>query len=294
MTAMLHGLVTEIAEDLRAGLTSSAEDDQGTDLVATLSSRGLLDRPGLVSLLLRFAEEEQVEASRRSGTSRRESPPLQGLISNEDPAIAAAAMALILARGRRKDRFGQLRLDFDDLAPEDACAIVYAVAAAIAPADSALVSAMADSAGAVVQRHDPSRSLDALGSDLTAALDSSGRLSDEFIGSAAEERDIALLVHGLARRAGLGFAEVAEDIYSRDDREIALLLRMAAVSRDCAAIIVSSLCDVLSCPDPEQAIDHFDGLKPQEVETARAWRNLPADYRISLLSLGKVDGQRPL
>ena len=40
-------------------------------------------------------------------------------------------MALILARGRRRDRFGQCLLHFDDLPREEAVALVHLVCAAL-------------------------------------------------------------------------------------------------------------------------------------------------------------------
>ena len=75
MTAMLHSLVGDIADELRAALPSSmaaANDDRNLALVATLSSARLLDRPALVRLLLRRADEERIAtaANARSGVAR--------------------------------------------------------------------------------------------------------------------------------------------------------------------------------------------------------------------------------
>src|SRR5512144_1278597 len=63
MTAMLHCLVGDIADELRAalpGLATPANDEGNLALIELLSSSGLLDRAGLVRLLLRRADEERI------------------------------------------------------------------------------------------------------------------------------------------------------------------------------------------------------------------------------------------
>src|SRR5688500_14840875 len=63
MTAMLHALVADVADELRAMLpaeSAAANDDDNADLVAELSACGLLDQPQLVELLLARADEEQI------------------------------------------------------------------------------------------------------------------------------------------------------------------------------------------------------------------------------------------
>ena len=59
MTAMLHCLVGDIADEIRSALPSgatAANDDGNIGLVETLSAACLLDRPALVRLLLRRAD----------------------------------------------------------------------------------------------------------------------------------------------------------------------------------------------------------------------------------------------
>ena len=84
------------------------------------------------------------------------------LVADADSAVAEAAMALTLARGRRRDRFERLGAEFDDVAAEDAVALVYAVAAAlrhglVEDSDEALVAA----SQALLARHDEGRRLEA-------------------------------------------------------------------------------------------------------------------------------------
>src|SRR5947208_10704870 len=63
MTAMLHCLIGDIADELRAALPNiamPANDEGNLALVDLLSSAGLLNRGGLVRLLLRRADEERI------------------------------------------------------------------------------------------------------------------------------------------------------------------------------------------------------------------------------------------
>src|SRR6478752_4012437 len=134
MTAMLHCLVSDVADAVRAALPSgriAANDEGDAALVEALTASGLLDEPGLMALLLRRADEERIATAARARSGRREARVLQGLVSHDYGAVAAAAMALILGRGRRRDRFGQCLVAFDDLSKHSAETIAYAVAAAL-------------------------------------------------------------------------------------------------------------------------------------------------------------------
>src|SRR3954453_16117559 len=126
MTAMLHCLVGDIADEIRAAMpagTAAANDGDNLNLIETLSGARLLDRAALVRLLLRRADEERIATRARARRGRREARVLQGLVSHTDGAVSAAAMALILARGKRRDRFGQCLIHFDDLLPAEAAAL---------------------------------------------------------------------------------------------------------------------------------------------------------------------------
>ena len=134
MTAMLHCLISDIADEIRAllpSLPTAANDQSNLTLIDTLVSTRVADRAGLVRLLLRRADEERIATGAKARIGRREARVIQGLVSHSDGAVAAAAMALIIARGRRRDRFGQCLLHFDDLPNDEAAALVYAVAAAL-------------------------------------------------------------------------------------------------------------------------------------------------------------------
>src|SRR5436190_7329792 len=87
MTAMLHCLVGDIADELRAALpniATPANDEGNLALIDLLSGAGLLDRAGLVRLLLRRADEERIATAARSRSGRREERVVQGLVSHSD------------------------------------------------------------------------------------------------------------------------------------------------------------------------------------------------------------------
>src|SRR5437868_747356 len=134
MTAMLHCLVGDIADELRADLPkgwSAANDQSNLELIERLTTARLLDEPALMALLLRRADEERIANGAKARSGRHDARILQGLVSHDNGAISAAAMALILARGRRRDRFGQCLVAFDDLTPASARTLVQTVAAVL-------------------------------------------------------------------------------------------------------------------------------------------------------------------
>src|SRR4051794_13109903 len=189
MTAMLHCLVGDVADEIRALLPkgwAAANDQSNLDVVDALTSARLLDEPVLMALLLRRADEERIASGARARTGRHDARVLQGLVSHESGAISAAAMSLILARGRRRDRFGQCLIMFDDLLPRSAATLAYSVAAAIRPELAARGAAAADraldeAARQLLAAHHPARGIDALTAELARLLDEDGRLDDEMI-----------------------------------------------------------------------------------------------------------------
>ena len=297
MTAMLSDLVAMVSDEFTALLPDAEPaNDDGDQLLDRLWGAGLLDTPELLQLLLRRAEDERIAAGIRSMSASKSTRFLQSLVSDEDPDVSAAAMALILARGRRRDRFDGPRLTFDDLPAESAVALVYAVAAALrADLSKRLGAAEADerlsrAARALVSGHDEGNRLEARLFELVHALDRAGRLDDRLIGSAVEEAEVALLVEALARRAGIGF-DCAWAHFTGGGGRLALLLRVAGVSRDLAGEIVAYSSEVVGS-DAETEIREFDGLDEDEVEQARTWLRLDPAYRSAIRALGDGNGER--
>ena len=211
MTAMLHCLVGDIAGEIRAALPVGwvgANDDEAV-IVDAMTRAGLLDDPELLALLLRRADEERIATAARARSGKREARVIQGLVSHHEGTASAAAMALILARGRRRDRFGQCLLGFDDLSAELSGHLVHAVAAALRrDIASTQGSAAADTelsiaASNLLARHEPSRGIEALTATLVAQLDEADGLTDELLLAAAQEGEVGFLSEALGRRAGI-------------------------------------------------------------------------------------------
>lgn len=287
MAAMLRSLVAGIADELISALPPilSAQADRLRDgLYRKLRRSGLLEREGVASLLLRRADEQQL-----AGHANQGELTLTGLIANDDPAIAQAAMALALARGRRRDRFARLGAEFDDLLAEDAVALAYAVAAAILDgleeeeAEQPLILA----AQALLARHDEGRRLEASVAALARALEAAGLADDAMVEKLANSRDAALLVGLLSRRAGIDLAD-GWSLFTGGDAM--LLARLAGCERSTAAQILAAFEPMSGARAAERFIDRFDALADDSVEQRRRWLRLDAHYRSAREALEQARG----
>lgn len=294
MTAMLHCLVGDIADELRAALPSgvaAANDDRNLALVETLSAARLLDRALLMRMLLRRADEERISTAAKARSGRRDARVLQGLVSHDSGAISAAAMSLILARGRRRDRFGQCLLHFDDLPPDEATALAQIIAAALreglvglqrsADRDALLAAAVDE----LLARYDRANGIEELTAVLVDLLEDEGQLSDELVVSAAMEGEITFVAQALARRSGLAGEVATDELLSGSERRVMTLLRVAGVRRELAARLLAGIGDLLGMADPGRAITTFDGMTDEEVESARHWLAADIAYRSAVARL---------
>lgn len=298
MTAMLHCLVGDIASELRAGLppgwTGANDDEAG--VVEALTRAGLLDEAELVALLLRRADEERIGSAARARLGRRDARVLQGLVSHENGGVSAAAMALIIARGRRRDRFGQCLLGFDDLPQQTAERLVHAVAAALrrdvaAGRDGAAVdNELNAAASALLSRHDRSRSIEALTRALIALLEECGGLDDELLLGFAHEGEVGLLGEALGRRAGIGAGLALDELLSGDAARVMRLLGVARFTREVSAGILASIGDLLGIEDAGSAIVMFDRMSAEELQAAESWLRAAPSYRAALQALGAANG----
>src|SRR5437764_7816133 len=266
MTAMLHCLVGDIADEIRAVLPNAAvaaNDEGNLAIVTVLQSAGLLDRLGLVQRLLRRADEERIATGARARIGRRDARVVQGLVSHGDGAVAAAAMALIIARGRRRDRFGQCLLHFDDLPRDEARILVQSIAAAlrgelVKRAGTAESDRLLSNAGVQLSAsHDPGSSLENLTGTLVRLLDEEGGLDDELIGAAGIEGEMNFVGHALARRSGISGETALDELLSGDSNRVMALLRMGAVGRETAAGLLAGIGDLIGIADAGQAIARF-------------------------------------
>src|SRR6185436_9301361 len=294
MTAMLHCLLGDIADEIRAALPSglaAANDEGNLALVERLSRARLLDRSVLVRMLLRRADEERITTAARARSGRREARVLQGLVSHDSGAISAAAMALILARGRRRDRFGQCLLQFDDLPPDEAAALAQIVAAAlrrdlvglgdISDRDQLLAAAVEE----LMARYDRANGFEELMAVLVDLLEDEGLLSDELIVSAAMEGEMTFVAQALARRSGLRGEIATDELLSASEERVMTLLRLAGVRRELGAGLLAGIGDLLGLTDPGGAIAAFDALGDAELDDARSWLGADPAYRHAVGSL---------
>ncbi|MFP5329509.1 MAG: DUF2336 domain-containing protein [Alphaproteobacteria bacterium] len=295
MTAMLGDLVSMLADEFVSMMADSeAANDEGESLVDRLWAAGLLDMPELVQLLLHRAEEERLVAAVRAGRPAAKARLLQSLVSDPDSDVSAAAMALILARGRRRDRFDRPRIAFDDLPAETAVALVSAIAAALRTdlavrfGERSADERLSEAARELLAGHDEGNRLDARTFALVHALDKAGRLDDALLRSALVEAEIALLCETLARRAGIGF-DASWTHLSGGPGKLALLLRLAGLRRDLAGELVATLAEIVGS-DAESEIQAFDSLTDCEIEDSRSWLRLNPVYRDAIGALGGGHG----
>jgi len=301
MTVMLHELVAGLADELRAALPPEAADKTGERterepeaLIADLIAARLLDRADLVALLLRRADADRIVSAARPHLDPHRSPLVQTLAGDGDANLSSAAMTLVLARGRRRDRFGQSMIDFDDLSAESAVAIVHAIGAALRPElDPASADRWVSAAClSLLSRHDEGMRLNALFAALVRVLDEADRLDDDLLADAAHEGELDLLAAGLARRAGIDGEDAFRYLASPADGRLMLLLRMAGASRSLAARLLADLGELLGIADPGEEIARFDRIDAAAVEAARGWLRLDPHYRAARLALGGLHGQR--
>lgn len=298
MTAMLHCLVADVASDLRAALPVGwvgANDDEA-GLVERLTRAGLLDSGELIALLLQRAEEERIGSAARARSGRREARALQALVSNDAAEVSAAAMALILARGRRRNRFGQCLLSFDDLGAATAEHLANAIAAAVRSDiaglrdEADLDGELGSAAAALMRRYDHARSIESLTEALVHALAQANALGDDLLLACAHEGEVGFIAHAAAEMGNLPGAVALEEFLSGAPRRLVRLMRVAGFSREVSAGILASIGDLLGVDDAGAAISDFDAFDPDQVTAARSWLAASPAYRAALGALGGANG----
>lgn len=289
MTAMLHDLVGTVAGEVLAAMSSNgSQAPDAAALAMRLSASGLLDREELVSLVLRRADEHRIAAAFAGRAGRRKLPLLPSLVGDKDAAVAAAAMALVVAKGRRRDAFGQPRIELNDLAGGEAANLTYAVGAGLAEAGNDR-AALAAAARTVATGHSASDSLDAAVASLVDALEAAGRIDDATVEAAAEEGEAGLLAMLLARRASISFDTGWGYLIGGQAEGLALLGRMADLARPTAARLIAEF-GALSGASVEEEIARFDSFGEDEVTAALDWWRLPPEFRVASAALGARHG----
>ena len=290
MTTMLHDLVGTVASEILAALPANGmHAPEAAELASVLSAAGQLDRLDLVDLLLRRADEHRIAAAFAGRAGPRKLPLLPSLVGDRDSAVAAAAMALVVARGRRRDAFGQPRIELNDLSSSEAARLAVAVAAGLAEQSAEDRSALATAAETVAAGHSDADSLDAAITGLVDALEAAGRIDDSMIEAAAEDGEASLLATLLGRRAAISSDTGWGYLIGGQSDGLALLARMAGLGRPTAARLIAEF-SALSGASVEDEIARFDSFTDAEVASALGWWRLPQAFRSSSAALGARHG----
>jgi hypothetical protein len=205
-------------------------------------------------------------------------------------------MALILARGRRRDRFGQCLVAFDDLPEVSAEHLANAIAAglrhdlAAARGPSVADAELAEASDIVLGGHDSERGIESLTAALVHFLDEGGGLTDDLILAAANEGEIGFVAEFLARRAGIPIDSTMDELLSGDPTRLMALFRVAGASRQLSAGLLGGIGDLLGITEAGEAIALFDRMSEDEVRAVRSWLGTAPTYRTALDRLGGKRG----
>ena len=289
MSAMLGDFVATLASEIRmlAGNRPDAADTP--KILVKLTKTGLLNRAGLLSLMLRRADEHRIGSTFASHAGPRKLPLLSRLVGDASPAVASAAMALVVARGRRRDGFGQPRIELSDLASDDVVALSHAVAAAMCSAGSE-EAVHAAAAEQIVESVRYEESLDRAVEQLAAVLERGPGKDDRLIEEASAEGEAALAAHIIARRAGVTPQAAWDHLLDAGDGGLALLARMAGLGRQSAARLIADFGGMIGTASIEDEMARFDTLGEAEVAAALAHWRLPRPFRIARTLVGNGNG----
>ncbi|MEA3008424.1 MAG: hypothetical protein QOJ91_116 [Sphingomonadales bacterium] len=294
---LLRRLVGDVEDELRSALAADFPGDDDAGLRAALSSAslaialpvleggGALADPGLFALLLRRTEEH------RLARAAPEHHLLTELAGDEDPAVAAAAVSLLIADSRRVDAFHEPLMASGDLPAEIAHGLAWTVAAALrtylvarhAVAPAAADAAVTAATAALLGRYDEGAGADALARRLALRLEERGRLDEAFLVRAAGEGALPLLLAGLSLRTGLEPQALWELLSDASGRGPAIVLRAAHLERETAASVL------LHLAGREEAVaaqlEYYDSLEPAQARHHMLLWSLDPAYRAALARL---------
>jgi len=300
ITAMLHRLVADIAAEIHAALPEdwlpANEDNEG--LIERISKARLLDIEELMALFLRRADEERIAAACHARSPGAARSLIQPFVTDQDADVAAAAMAVLIARGRRRDRYGRAVVELDDVPPAAARSLIFAVAAGLREGLPVHIAAgeaehrLYRATLTLIEKQDSSRSLDLQTQRLVARLGDAGRLDEELLGSAIELAEISFLAHALGHRAGLAAFTAFDELMSCDSRRVMTILRLAGVSRALAVHLLATLGDLIGLGSDAQGLDSFEASTDDQLDTVRSWLQFDFGFRAALRNLGHGNGHR--
>ncbi|WP_380877628.1 hypothetical protein ACFB49_13600 [Sphingomonas sp. DBB INV C78] len=301
---LLQRLVATVEDDLRDRIGQRIETRDPV-LAAAISGgappiaapmmehAGMLRDAELVGLVLRRAEEHRLSVTLRLTAARMfelstEPPLIDMLIDDSEPAIAEAAMAMIVAESRRIDRFQDPVLARTDLPAEVQYRLIWRVAAClrrylidIGRLDPAIADReVGTAAQALLAGYDEGSTLEGRAIALALLLRAADRLTDALISRALAEGRVALTVAGLALRAGIEFGSAWDMMFDADGSRLAVLLGAIGMGSATAADILFRC--VPNDMDPDTAATRIEAFmtldRRRAEETLRPWR-LDAAFR---------------
>jgi len=323
MAQLLAKLVRAVEDDVRHRLIGRIAGPSGAAIDAALGAEGIeivtpaLLRAGVlrdaefVAALLRRADEHRLGRALRIAAARAvegDSLPIRPLIDEllpgDDPELAEAAMAYLVADSRRFDRFQDPLLARTDLSAELQHRLVWWAAAALrdylirihrlpaATADDALTQAATQS----LAGYDEGATLESRAMQLARLLNTAGRLDDAIVARALAEGRLALVAAGLAVRAGIPFAPAWDMLVEPEGDRLVVLLRAVGATRAAAADIVLRLVQANGGDGSDGGagvaarMEAFDALNPGEARSAILLWRLDDGYRraIAQLSAGEI------
>lgn len=289
--AMRDGLVEGVERDLRLFLAPNIGDEA---VAASLSSASVaiasplladtnaLLHPPFAAILLRRANETVIG----DRVDRPDADRGALHLADPDAAVAQAAMALLLAEGGRRDRFGEPVLLLDDLPAELAAWLAWRVAAALrhylaafhdladAKTDATLTAAVAS----ILAEHDEGRGLNAAASRLAMRLSAAGRVDGTLLEALASSGQVATFTAALAAVLHLPDDAVWTVVADPAEARLATLLRAAGLERTQAAAVLLTLNDA----DAGAALDAFDACDLDGARAAIAPLGLDPGYRAAI------------
>ena len=252
--ALLSRLIRTIEDALRADLADRVGGYEA--LHASFSSahvpiaQPMLERaqvlrdPELSTVLVRRVEEHRFWKGQRD-SGHEPDVLLRELINDADAALAGEAMAVLIARSRRFDRFGDPGFARTDLAADLHHKLVWMVAAALRQymvQHHAVPSREADGLIAdATQKHlagyDEGTSLDAACTRLARRLAELDRLDDPLLERMLDDGMLPMFIAAIGVRVGLNYDSAWEVLSDPRGMGPAILLSAAGFARNRAAAI---------------------------------------------------------
>jgi uncharacterized protein (DUF2336 family) len=300
--ALLDRLIRTVEDEVRTELATrfTAQEALHAALASAhveiaaprLQSSRLLRNGDLVGLLLRRVEEHRLFLAARQPAAQ-----LFALVADRDPQVATDAMAVLVARNRRLDRFQDPALARTELPAELQHELVWTVAAALrtyliethgvdAAAADHLLGAAARRSMAV---HDEGDGLEARCARLARRLHGTDRLDSETIVAFLAEGTLPLFLAGLSAAAGISASAAWDILADPIGRGPVFLLGAAGLDRAQAA---RALMLLAAEPDDDLLIEQialFDTFgRDEAVQALSLWALDPA-YRNAVLLLSDCE-----